>query len=121
MSEALNHAPASASPSPARRARSGLALVGLMLLLSAFAPAESAADNYKSHCSACHGKHGNADSLIGRNLKLRPLHSADVQSQSDEQLFAVISKGKDKMPAFDRRLPKDQIHDLVTYIRTLSK
>ena len=61
--------------------------------------------------------------LIGRNLKLRVLGSDDVQKKSDDELFTIISKGmeKNRMPAFDRRLSKDQIHDLVEYIRSLKK
>lgn len=93
----------------------------LALMLGTFVFAESAADTYKSKCSPCHGKRGDADTLIGKNLKLRPFHSSDVQNQTDEQLFTVISRGKDKMPAFYNKLPKEQIHQLVEYVRTLKR
>lgn len=93
----------------------------LALMLGTFVFAESAADTYKSKCAPCHGKRGDADTLIGKNLKLRPFHSSDVQNQTDEQLFTVISRGKDKMPAFYNKLPKEQIHQLVEYVRTLRR
>ena len=61
--------------------------------------------------------------MIGKNLKLRALGSDEVQKQSDEVLTEIISKGKGKnrMPSFERKLSKDQIADLVTYIRSLKK
>lgn len=100
-----------------------LVVIALALFFSTYAQADSAADNYKAHCSACHGATGAGDTMIGRNLKLRPLSSAEVQKQSDDELFAIISKGKgkDRMPAFDRRLSKDQIRDVVKYLRSLKK
>jgi len=90
-------------------------------MLSACAFADSAADTYKTKCSACHGKNGAGDTMLGKNLKLRPLGSDDIQKQSDDELFTIISKGKKRMPPFDRKLSKDQIHDLVKYIRSLKK
>ncbi len=91
------------------------------LLFSTYAFAESGADIYKMRCSPCHGPNGAAQTTIGKNLKLRSLASPEVQSQSDAQLAAIISQGKnkDKMPAFDRRLSKDQIAAVVKYIRSL--
>jgi mono/diheme cytochrome c family protein len=59
--------------------------------------------------------------MLGKNLKLRVLGSADVQKQSDDELVAVIGKGKNRMPPFDRKLSKDQIRDVVKYIRSLKK
>jgi mono/diheme cytochrome c family protein len=44
-----------------------------------------------------------------------------VQKQSDDELATIISKGKSKMPSFDRKLSKDQIADVVKYIRSLKK
>jgi mono/diheme cytochrome c family protein len=93
------------------------------LFVSAYTFAETVPDTYKAHCSACHGINGVGDTMIGKNLKLRPLGSDEVQKQSDEVLTEIISKGKGKnrMPSFERKLSKDQIADLVTYIRSLKK
>jgi cytochrome c5 len=103
------------------RAVLNAAVILLALLCSTYTFADSGADIYKTKCSACHGKNGAGDSMLGKNLKLRPLGSDDVQKQSDEELFTIISKGKKRMPPFDRRLSKDQIRDLVKYIRSLKK
>jgi mono/diheme cytochrome c family protein len=38
---------------------------------------------------------------------------------TDAQLIAVTKTGKEKMPAYDKKLTDDQIKQLITYIRTL--
>jgi mono/diheme cytochrome c family protein len=96
-------------------------VTALALLLSTYVLADGASEIYKAKCSACHGFHGAGDTMIGKNLRLRPLSSPEVQNRSDEELFTVISKGKNKMPSFDRKLSPDQIRDLVRHIRSLKK
>ena len=103
------------------RAVLNAAVILLALLFSTYALADSGADIYKTKCSACHGKNGAGDSMLGKNLKLRPLASDEVQKHSDDELFTIISKGKNRMPPFDRKLSRDQIRDLVKYIRSLKK
>jgi len=101
-------------------ARSALAIL-LALMFSTYAFAETGAETYKTKCSACHGANGAGDTMIGKNLKLRPLGSDEVQKQSDEEFFSIINKGKNRMPAFDGKLSRDQIRDLVKYVRFLKK
>ena len=104
-----------------RGGKPSLALILLTLMFSTCAFADRGADIYKTKCSACHGKHGTGDTMLGKNLRLRPLGADEVQERSDDELFAIISKGKNRMPSFDRKLSKDQIRDLVKYIRLLKK
>ena len=104
-----------------RPLKPSLAVIVLALIFSTYTFADSGADIYKTKCSACHGKNGAGDTMLGKNLKLRPLGSDEVQERSDDELFAIISKGKNRMPSFDRKLSKDQIRDLVKYIRLLKK
>jgi cytochrome c6 len=102
-------------------------LVSLTLILllafstSIYALAQSGADTYKLHCAACHGARGAGDTIFGKNLNLRDLRSDEVQKQSDGELAAVISKGKNRMPPFGRKLSAQQIVDVVKYIRSLKK
>ncbi|MGA2353947.1 MAG: cytochrome c [Terriglobales bacterium] len=91
----------------------------LALLFSTYAFAESASDTYKKKCSACHGAKGAGDTLLGKNLKLRPLNSPEVQDKSDAEITMIIGKGRNKMPRFDDKLSKDQIRALVEYVRSL--
>ena len=102
-------------------ARSSLAAVALALLFSAYSLAATGADTYKAKCSACHGASGAGDTLLGKNLNIRPLGSADVQKQSDDELANFIGKGTSRMPSFDRKLSKGQITDVVKYMRSLKK
>ena len=59
--------------------------------------------------------------MLGKNLKLRSLYSPEVQQQSDEQLFSIISRGKNRMPAYGRKLSQQQIEAVVKHIRSLKK
>jgi cytochrome c6 len=105
----------------ARRRGLSFVFVGAMLalLFSTYAFAEGSADTYKKRCAACHGTKGTGDTLLGKNLKLRPLGSAEVQDKSDAELTMIISRGKNKMPRYDDKLSKDQIRALVEYVRSL--
>ena len=97
-----------------------LAIFALALMTSTYMFADGAAD-FKAKCSACHGASGAGDTAMGKNMKIRDLASADVQGQSDAALNDIITKGKGHMPAYDGKLSKDQISDLVKYIRSLKK
>ena len=91
------------------------------LAFSTYSFADAGGDTFKAKCAACHGPTGSGDTTMGKNLKLRDLGSADVQKQSDDELTAIITGGKNKMPAYGTKLSKDQIGEVVKYIRTLKK
>jgi cytochrome c6 len=74
---------------------------------------------FKTKCAVCHGPDGTG-SPMGKKLGVRNLASAEVQSQSDAQLVEVVTKGKNKMPAYDGKLKADEIKELVAYIRELA-
>ena len=96
-------------------------ILAVALVFSVYSFADAGGDTFKAKCAACHGATGAGDTTMGKNLKLRDLGSADVQKQSDEELTTTISKGKGKMPAYDGKLTKEQITDVVKYIRSLKK
>ncbi len=72
-------------------------------------------------CAPCHGAKGAGETKLGQSLHVRDLGSAEVQNQSDAELAEIISKGKGKMPPYGGKLPKEQINEIVKYIRTLKK
>lgn len=76
---------------------------------------------FKSKCAACHGPDGKGETTMGKTLKIRDLGSAAVQSQSTAQLTEIVTKGKNKMPAYDGKITKEQIGQLVAYVRELGK
>jgi mono/diheme cytochrome c family protein len=101
--------------------------IGLFVLLMIAFAASAVAQNtpvkdlFASKCAMCHGPDGSAQTTMGKNLKIRDFHSADVQTQSDTDLKTAITKGKGKMPAFEGKLTGEQIDQLVGYLRKIGK
>jgi cytochrome c6 len=93
-----------------------------ILLLTAFtAVAEDGAEIYKAKCASCHGADGTGQTAAGKPMKLRDLGSADVQKQSDTDLYKITADGKGKMPAYKAKLSDTEIKALVTHMRTFAK
>ena len=80
-----------------------------------------AAATFKAKCVACHGADGKGETPAGKAMKVRDLGSADVQGQSDDALYEIVSKGKGKMPAYEKTLGADQCKQLVAEIRKFKK
>jgi cytochrome c6 len=100
----------------------GMLLAGLIGFCAEASPAQSAGETlFKTKCAACHGPDGKGEVPMGKKLGARNLSSTEVQGQSDAQLADVVTKGKNKMPAYAGKLTKEQIPDLVAYIRELGK
>ena len=76
---------------------------------------------YKTKCAICHGADGSGNTTKGKELKLKSLRSPEVQKMTDDQLFQAITKGKDKMPSFEKALGADKCKALVAHIRTFKK
>ena len=96
-----------------------LTVLTFTLVFSTWSLADGGAATFKAKCAACHGADGKGETSMGKTLKLRDLGSADVQAQSDADLAGIITNGKGKMPKYDGKLTKDQIGEVVNYIRTL--
>ena len=77
-------------------------------------------DLFKQKCSMCHGVDGKGFSA----LKTPDFTDPKVQaSLTDKEIVETIKNGKKgtAMPAFGDKLSDDQIHSLVTYIRSLEE
>jgi mono/diheme cytochrome c family protein len=72
-------------------------------------------------CASCHGPDGAANVPAGKALNARDFHSPDVQGQSDADLIAVITTGKNKMPAYAKQFKPAEIAALAAYSRALGK
>ena len=84
------------------------------------APADAAA-TYKTKCASCHGADGAGQTAAGKKMHLKALGSAEVQGMTDDQLLAIISKGKGKMPGYEKSLGAATCKALVAHIRTFKK
>ncbi len=56
----------------------------------------------------------------GKAMKAKDLKSSEVQGKSDAELAGFITQGKDKMPAFGKKLKPDDINQLVAYTREMA-
>jgi mono/diheme cytochrome c family protein len=90
--------------------------------------APTAAENYKKHCTSCHGPDGKSQTRLGRRSGAKDLSSKENQAKlTDEDAFNGIkfgrknSKGEEKMDAFGNDLSDKEITELVAYVRTLAK
>ncbi len=97
-----------------------LILLGAALAVPALAQ-EPGAVNYKAKCVMCHGADGTGNTPVGRSMKLRSLKSAEDIKESDEQLSKEIKSGVGRMQGYAGKLTDAQIHDVVSYIRTLQR
>jgi cytochrome c6 len=101
---------------------------GCLLAVAAFGmmvwsnpAAADAAANYKAKCAMCHGADGKGETPVGKKMGARDFASAEVQKESDADLTAIVTKGKNKMPAYGGKLSDADIKDLVGYVRQLGK
>ncbi|RYG50347.1 MAG: cytochrome c [Chitinophagaceae bacterium] len=65
---------------------------------------------FDKHCAICHGKQGDRCRFGAKNLRETNLTGA--------QLLAVISSGRNRMPAWKTRIPEKNISDIICYIKT---
>jgi mono/diheme cytochrome c family protein len=79
-----------------------------------------AAKIFKANCALCHSADGSGNTGLGKSLKAPDLRSDETQKQSDAALTEVITKGRNKMPAFGAKIKPDDVTKLVAYIRTLA-
>ena len=100
-------------------------MAGVVLLgLSAVAPMlaqDAGADTYKAKCQSCHGATGMADTGAGKAMKVKAASDAEVKAMTEDQMIAVVTDGKGKMPAYKGKLTDAQIKDSVAYYRTFVK
>jgi mono/diheme cytochrome c family protein len=100
--------------------------VGLTLFVCSIVRADTGPDRaadsatYRTKCAVCHGPDGSG-SAAGKSMNVPDLQSPVVQKMTDAQLAQVISDGKGGMPPFKSSLSEDQIHSLVSYIRSLHR
>ena len=98
------------------------AVLTALCLSSTPASAQGAGETvYKAKCASCHGPDGAGATPAGKATKARDFCSEDVKKETDEEWTAIIVKGKNKMPAYDKKVTEAEIKDVVAYIRGLCK
>jgi cytochrome c5 len=77
---------------------------------------------FDKSCKSRHGAGGTSNPNIAKMMKvdMRPLGSAEVQAQSDDDIKKIITDGKGKMRPIASVIGKS-VDDVVAYVRTLKK
>jgi len=94
--------------------------------IKAPAKADAAAGKelWAKHCKSCHGSKGLGDGPKAASLKTFPgdFSSAAFQASTDGELFFRTDKGRDEMPAYEKKIPEaNDRWALVAFMRTLKK
>ena len=84
------------------------------------AAADSAA-TYKAKCAMCHGADGKGDTPVGKKMGAHDFASPEVEKLSDQELTAIVAKGKNKMPGYGKSLKDEDLKEMVAYVRQLAK
>ena len=110
------------------RARCYLLSAFVILPLAARLVAAAAKENYKTHCTSCHGSDGKGQTRLGKKSGAKDLSDkAALAKLSDQEVFNTIklgrknAKGEEKMEAFGDDMSDAEITELVAYVRTLAK
>jgi mono/diheme cytochrome c family protein len=75
-------------------------------------------------CAICHGATGDGNGELAKDMKapLKDYRNPDsLKDVSDGELFYIIQKGKDQMPAEGDRAKPEDIWTLVTVVRSFAK
>lgn len=81
-------------------------------------------DLWAKHCKSCHGSKGLGDGPKAASLKTAAgdFSSATFQAFTDGELFYRTSKGRDEMPAYEKKIPEaNDRWALVAFMRTMKK
>jgi len=88
------------------------AIAGLGIGLYAAEPHPS--ETFRQYCIKCHGEDGKAQTPKGKQLKAQNFTDEEWQQhKSDEELIKIVTEGGMDMPAFGKKLSRDQIESLV--------
>lgn len=91
---------------------------------SAAAQAGNADEGQKlfvQNCVTCHGPDGSGNTAIGKSVGAKDLRSAEAKKLSDAEIATQINQGKGNMPPFASSLKKENVNNLIAYVRELGK
>ena len=74
-------------------------------------------------CVVCHGRLGDGKGFDAKNghMNVHDWRNAEyIKNFTDAQLYAILAKGKDVMPAYEKNNTPNQLWFMVDYVRSLS-
>jgi len=77
---------------------------------------------YTARCVRCHGVDGRGRTTMGEMTGAPDLTDARWRAgRSRARMIESVTRGRGEMPAFSKRLTKDEIAAVVAYVRTLKR
>ena len=79
---------------------------------------------FRQNCVPCHGETGRGDGAMGKAMGIKPgnlTNGERMRRHADGEIFWKVSRGKDPMPVFEKKLSEKERWDIVGYVRTLAK
>ena len=74
---------------------------------------------FKQHCAKCHGTDGRGRTVEGEIAGAQDFTNQDWQQRAEEQrIINSITHGRGQMPAFEKKLSKEQIKSLSAFVLT---
>ncbi len=103
---------------------SGLGPDGKFLLASPLPPSrpliETGRRKFEQTCAICHGLLGDGNSMVAKNMSLRPPPSVHLKrSFPDGYFFQVVTNGFGLMPSYAAELTPEERWAVVAYVRAL--
>ncbi len=107
-----------------------LAGLGVRVSMADEAPSPAAVRLYDTYCVQCHGVNRNGNGLNSGEMAVKPRDHTDSKAMGDtpdDLLFKAIKNGglsvskSVLMPTWGGVLTDDEIHELVKYLRFVSK
>lgn len=84
---------------------------------------ERGRSRFEIYCAPCHGYLANGDSMVSRNMALRPppaLHPV-MSTHPPGYIYTVITYGYGMMPSYESALTVDERWAVVAYLRALNR
>src|SRR5262245_33450735 len=100
-------------------------MLAVVLLLPAAGLAADAKATYDKTCASCHGADGKGNPDKAKVLKidaaLLNLGRPEGKDLSRDQLKQILLDGKEKMPAYGKKLKPDHVDPVLDYTSGLAK
>jgi cbb3-type cytochrome c oxidase subunit III len=77
---------------------------------------------YSDRCVRCHGSDGQGRTRLGETVEPPDLSDPAFQrGRSNARMINSVVNGRGQMPAFKKKLSRQQIADSIAYVRTLAR
>jgi mono/diheme cytochrome c family protein len=77
---------------------------------------------YADRCARCHGSDGQGRTRLGETVEAPDLSDPDLQrKRSNARMVASVTTGRGGMPAFKKKLSRQDIAASLAYVRTLRR